>query len=55
VGEVGFIEFDRKLEAMAAGVAAATAALPRIREVLEGWERAGGACPSPRTPLPAGR
>jgi NTE family protein len=37
VGGVGFIDFDRKDEAIAAGSAAARAALPRIREVLEEW------------------
>jgi NTE family protein len=37
VGAVGFIEFDRKREAIAAGAAAATAALPRIREAVEHW------------------
>jgi NTE family protein len=41
VGAVGFLEFDRKGDAMAAGYEAARAALPRIREVVEGW-RAGG-------------
>jgi NTE family protein len=37
VGAVGFIDFDRNDEAVAAGVAAAQAALPRIREALDGW------------------
>jgi NTE family protein len=35
VGAVGFIDFDRKDEAIAAGIVAAREALPRIREVLE--------------------
>ncbi len=50
VGGVGFIEFDRKDEAIAAGMEAARALLPRIREAVEGWrpgrpggERAAGA------------
>jgi NTE family protein len=37
VGAVGFLEFDRKGDARAAGADAARAALPRIREVVEGW------------------
>jgi NTE family protein len=37
VGAVGFLEFDRKGDAVAAGAAAARAALPRIREVVERW------------------
>ena len=39
VAEVGFIDFDRKRQAMAiaAGVESARAALPRIRAVLEAW------------------
>jgi NTE family protein len=37
VGAVGFIDFDRKVEAMAAGIAAGTAALPRIRGAIERW------------------
>ena len=37
VGALGFLEFDRKAEAMAAGAAAARAALPRIREVVAGF------------------
>jgi NTE family protein len=40
VGEVGFIDFDRKDAAIAAGEEAARAALPRIREVLAAWPRA---------------
>ena len=47
VGEVGFIDFDRKLDAIAAGIASATAALPKIRQVLAEWERA-------TRPLPGG-
>jgi NTE family protein len=43
VGGVGFIEFDRKGEAMAAGVEAARAALPRIRAAVEGWREGQGA------------
>jgi NTE family protein len=55
VGEVGFIEFDRKLEALAAGIASATAALPRIREVLAAWERSRAGCPAAaRGPSPGG-
>jgi NTE family protein len=37
VGEVGFIDFDRKDEAIAAGIEAARAALPRIRAAIDGW------------------
>jgi NTE family protein len=37
VGGVGYIEFDRKDEAIAAGIEAARALLPRIREAVEGW------------------
>jgi NTE family protein len=37
VGEVGFIDFDRKDHAIAAGVLAARAALPAIRAAVEGW------------------
>jgi NTE family protein len=37
VGPIGFIDFDRKVEAMAGGIAAATAAMPRIRRALEEW------------------
>lgn len=37
VRAVGFLEFDRKADAMAAGAAAARAALPRLREVVDGW------------------
>jgi len=37
VGDVGFIEFDRKAEAIAAGIEAARAGLPRIREAVEHW------------------
>jgi len=37
VGAIGLLEFDRKGEAVAAGAAAARAALPRIREAMEGW------------------
>jgi NTE family protein len=56
VGEVGFIDFDRKLEAIAAGIASATAALPKIRQVLAEWERARDACPAGTgAPLPASR
>jgi NTE family protein len=40
VGKVGFIDFDRKDAAIAAGEEAARAALPRIREVLSAWPRA---------------
>lgn len=40
VGDVGFIDFDRKDAAIAAGVEAARTALPRIREVLAAWPRA---------------
>jgi NTE family protein len=35
VGRVGFIDFDRKDEAIAAGIEAARAALPRIRAAVE--------------------
>jgi NTE family protein len=38
VGGVGFIDFDRKGEVMAAGAVAARAALPRIRAAIEGFE-----------------
>jgi NTE family protein len=43
VGAVGFVDFDRRREAIAAGAEAARAALPRIREAVEGWRprRAG--------------
>jgi NTE family protein len=41
VRSVGFIDFDRKNEAIAAGIEAARAALPRIREVVDP-SRAGG-------------
>jgi NTE family protein len=37
VRHVGFIDFDRKNEAIAAGVEAARAALPEIRAAVEGW------------------
>lgn len=37
VGGVGFIDFDRKEAAIAAGVEAAREALPRIRQVLAAW------------------
>ena len=40
VADVAFIDFDRKDAAIAAGVDAARAALPRIREVLAAWPRA---------------
>ncbi len=40
VADVAFIDFDRKDAAIAAGVAAARAALPRIREVLTAWPQA---------------
>lgn len=38
VATIGFIDFDRKVEAMAAGIAAATAAMPRIRRALDDWK-----------------
>ena len=37
VGEVGFIDFDRKDEAFAAGAESARAALPRIRAAIAEW------------------
>jgi NTE family protein len=37
VGEIGFIEFDRKAEAIAAGIVAGHAALPGIRAAIEGY------------------
>jgi NTE family protein len=37
VGDVGFIDFDRKDEAIAAGAESARAALPRIREAIARW------------------
>jgi NTE family protein len=37
VGQVGFIDFDRKGEAIAAGIEAARAALPAIRAAVERW------------------
>ncbi len=39
VADVGFIDFDRKDAAIRAGMEAARAALPRIREVLAAWPR----------------
>ena len=51
VGDVGFIDFDRKEAAIAAGVDAARAALPRIREVLAAWPRAA---PVSRAAAPGG-
>ncbi|WP_242344463.1 patatin-like phospholipase family protein [Anaeromyxobacter terrae] len=39
VEDVGFIDFDRKDAAIRAGMEAARAALPRIREVLAAWPR----------------
>jgi NTE family protein len=37
VGRVGFIDFDRKDEAIAAGSEAARVALPGIRSIVEAW------------------
>jgi NTE family protein len=49
VGEVGFMDFDRKRQAMAAGVESARAALPRIRAALAGWREARSAEKRPRS------
>jgi NTE family protein len=38
VGGIGFVEFDRKAEAIAAGIAAGHAAIPGIRAAIEGYE-----------------
>jgi NTE family protein len=38
VGRVGFIDFDRKDEAIAAGIEAAREALPRIRAAVERFD-----------------
>jgi NTE family protein len=45
VGAIGLLEFDRKGEAVAAGAAAARAALPRIREAVAGWRGEEGGRP----------
>jgi NTE family protein len=37
VGEVGFIDFDRKDEAIAAGAESARAALPQVRAAIAAW------------------
>lgn len=55
VGAVGFIDFDRKAEAIAAGVEAARAALPRIREAVERWRPGRRAAPEARRGGPAAR
>jgi NTE family protein len=53
VGDVGFVDFDKKDEAIASGEAAARAALPRIREAIAAWRARHGA-DSPRPAAPAG-
>jgi NTE family protein len=48
VGDVGYIDFDHKRRAIAAGVESARAALPRIRAALAAWHphaRRAGASP----------
>jgi NTE family protein len=45
VGGIGFIEFDRKAEAIAAGIAAGRAALPRIQAALAGYGSSRRAAP----------
>lgn len=49
VGDVGFIDFDKKPQAIAAGIESARAALPRIRAAIAGWQ------PGVRRPPPAPR
>jgi hypothetical protein len=38
VAEIGYIDFDRKVEAMAAGIVEATAAMPRIPRAIDAWK-----------------
>lgn len=47
VGGVGFIDFDEKDRAIAAGITAAREALPAIRAAVEGWRPPRSARPAP--------